>query len=71
MGLLEGLVVGQVGGDPVDDGELGHVHVVPVGVEQLRDDAAVGQGYLELTLDVTYPELPLDRITLRSWYILF
>ena len=49
MSLLEGLVVGQVGGDPVDDGELGHVHVVPVGVEQLRDDAAVGQGYLELT----------------------
>ena len=49
MALLEGRVVGQVGGDPVDDWELGHVHVVPVGVEQLRDDAAVGQGYLELT----------------------
>ena len=58
MGFLEGLVVGQVGGDPVDNGKLGHVHFVPVGVEQLGDEAAVGQGYLELTLDVTYPELP-------------
>ena len=30
MCLLEGLVLGQFGRDPVDNGELRHVHVVPV-----------------------------------------
>ena len=50
MRLNEGLVLGQFGGDPVDDGELRHVHVVPVCVEQLGHDAAVGESYLELSL---------------------
>ena len=49
MRLLEGLVLGQFGRDPVDDGELGHVHVVPVCVEQLGHDAAVGESYLKLS----------------------
>ena len=51
MRLLESFLFGQVGRYPVDDWELGHVHVVPVGVEQLGHDAAVCEGYLEMMED--------------------
>ena len=46
MGLLERLVVGQIRRYPINDGELRHVHVVAIRVEQLRDDADIRQGYL-------------------------